>query len=112
MLYFTRSCKWTLRRRHQSSDLRLFRSLEPDQGKSWVPKCELAHQVIDQYAKVQTKNRTKILIEYLAPKILKRGTELLVTLAYRKDKAGEGALYNLIMEHAHVKQHYFLMKID
>uniref|UniRef100_M4BGH0 Uncharacterized protein n=1 Tax=Hyaloperonospora arabidopsidis (strain Emoy2) TaxID=559515 RepID=M4BGH0_HYAAE len=52
--------------------------------------------------------RTKILIDNLAPKILKREIEQLVTLEYCKDKVDEGALDYLMLKRARAQQHYFL----
>nr|CCA25709.1 conserved hypothetical protein [Albugo laibachii Nc14] len=63
----------------------------------------------DHDAIVQIKNRTKILIDKLPPILLKREIMRLVSLEYRKAKADEGALYNLILERAREHQHYFLM---
>lgn len=57
---------------------------------------------------VQTTDRTKILIDNLAPSMLRR----LVALEYCKDKANEKSLNNLILERAREQQHYFLMTKD
>lgn len=66
----------------------------------------------DHDATVQTKNRTKILIDNFAPTILKREILRLVALEYHKDKADEKVPYNLILEGALEQQHYFLMTIE
>nr|CCA22260.1 AlNc14C148G7453 [Albugo laibachii Nc14] len=65
----------------------------------------------DHDAIVQTKNSTKILIDNLAPTMLKREIMRLVALEYRKAKADEGALYNLILDCAREQHHYFLIRI-
>ena len=66
----------------------------------------------DHDAIVQTKNKTRIRIDNLAPTMLKREIMCLVALEYCKAKADEVALYNLILERAREQQDYFLTTIE
>ena len=75
-------------------------------------KCDGNTKVRDHDATVQTKNRTKILIDNLSPKRPNHEIERLVTLKYWKAKAEEEAGYNLILDRARAEPRYFLMTIE
>lgn len=58
------------------------------------------------------KSRCKLLIQNLAPEVLKMDIERLVSLTRRDAKFNDVTLYQLILERAVMQQHYHVMSME
>lgn len=58
---------------------------------------------------IRMKNRCKLLVENLAPDMLKSWVQRLVDLQHRDAKIDDVLLYNVILERARRQQHYHMM---